>query len=110
MIGIFRGILTHISSVDKFFAESFSSFLDFDSMTGVIDEGNGWVLTLFNEDFLTPLVSANDDLIEYLRYFFHSFLPEVILLRLVSTSMMLNHILRVVYRPQILEVNSYPLT
>lgn len=99
MIWILRGILPHIPSIDKLFAEPFSSFLYFNSMSGIIDKGNGWILAFFNENFLTPLVTANNDLIKYFWYFFHSFLPEVILFRLVTTSMMLNHILRIVNSP-----------
>ena len=92
MIGIFGSILPHITFVEQLLTEPLLSLLYFHPMFGVVDEGYWRILTLLNENFLSSLILANDDFVKYFRHLFHSFLPKSILLRFISTSMMLYHI------------------
>ena len=59
---------------------------------------------------MAPLVATYYHLVEYLGNLLHSLLSEVVLLRLIATPMVLDHVLGVVYGPQVLEVHSHPFT
>ena len=96
MIGIFWSILAHVPSFNHFLGEPLFNFLYFYSMLGVVDERNGRILTFLDKYFLSSLVFADDDFIEYFRDLFHSLLPEIVLLGLIPASMVLNHIFGIV--------------
>lgn len=108
MIRVARSVLTHISSIYHLLTETLLDLLKLYSVLCVVYEGYGRVLTFLDQNCLAPLVTTNNDFVENSGNFFHSLLSEIILFRLISASMMLNHIFRIVDSSEILEVDSDP--